>query len=333
MKRNAKEFALLDEQVKQLAAALVEQPITSVYITACGGSLATISPGKYLLDRFTAKVRSSVHNANEFMLDTPVAVDAQSLVIVNSQSGNTTETVTAAKIAQEKGARIVAFSTNIESQLCELADFPIYYYDNPEDPYPLGLSIFPIVYKTIFGIIDALEGSTYSVDLQAALDKIDTIVDTNWAIHEAKAKAFAQLMLPETLIYTAGTGINHDIAYIVSNCLVMESLWLDSSALHGGEFFHGAVEAFDESSAVFALVGLGNNRPTEERVVKFLQRKTEKLVTLDAKSFDWTYVAEWLQPQLAPIILNFIAAKYCDELSYLKGHPISSRRYMGIEKY
>lgn len=330
---NKKEFALLDQQVKAMAEAIKAKSINAVYVTACGGSLATISPAKYLLDRFTAKVKSSVHNANEFVLDTPLAIDEHTLVITNSQSGNTAETVEAARIAKEKGARIVAFSTNLESKLCALADHPIYYYDNPDDPYPLGLSIYPIVYKTVFALIDALEGSDLSTDVQAALDNIDTIVADSWEPHVAKAKAFASMMRDEQVIYTTGAGINHDIAYIVSNCLIMESLWLDSSAIHGGEFFHGALEAFDDRTAVFALLGLQKTRPIEERVVKFLQRKTRKLVTLDAKSFSWDLVAPWLQSHLSPIILNFIAAKYCDELSYLKGHPISSRRYMGIEKY
>lgn len=328
-----KEFSLLEEQVRAMQKDISKKSINQVLFVSCGGSLATISPGTFLLDELSASVTSRAYNANEFLMNTPLGINEQTVVILNSQSGNTAETVASAEKAKALGATLIAFSTNPDSKLCSIANHPIYYYDNPANPYPLGLSIYPIVYKTMFALIDTLEGTKYSSDVQAALDVIDETVAQSYAPHHEKALEFANMMRKEHTIYAIGAGINTCIAYVVSNCLIMESLWLNSSALSAGEFFHGALEAFDEKSAVFAFLGLHATREMEERAVKFLQRKTKKLVVLDAKSFVMDDVAPWFRGFYAPIILNFIAAKYVDELSYLKGHPISSRRYMGMEKY
>lgn len=328
-----KEFSLLEKQVKAIQEDVSKKHINRVLFVSCGGSLATIQPGTFLLDELSDSVFSKAYNSNEFLSAIPRGISEKTLVVLNSQTGNTAETYAAAEKAKELGATLIAFSTNPESKLCALADHPVYYYDNPLDPYPLGLSIYPIVYKTMFALIDTLEGTNYSSDVQAALDSVDEIVAKSYEHHLDRAREFAKRMLNEQVIYTVGGGINTAIAYVVSNCLVMESLWLDSSALAAGEFFHGAVEAFDENSAVFALLGLHATRQMEERVVKFLQRKSNKITTLDANSLFLDSVKPWLKPFFAPIILNFIAAKYIDELSYLKGHPVSSRRYMGVEKY
>ena len=123
------------------------------------------------------------------------------------------------------------------------------------------------------------------------------------------------------------------VGYVLTNCLVMESLWKHSSPLHAGEFFHGAFEAVDDTAAVFALLGLGKTRALEERAVKFLQRKTGKLTVLDAAALDLEAYPGWLRAPVSALVLNRLAALYCDEMSYAMGHPISSRRYMGVEKY
>ena len=84
---------------------------------------------------------------------------------------------------------------------------------------------------------------------------------------------------------------------------------------------------------VLVLLGIGNTRPMEERVVKFLRRKTEKLIVLDAAALDLSAYPAFIRPLAASLVLNRLCAMYIDEMSYVMGHPVSSRRYMGVEKY
>ena len=147
------------------------------------------------------------------------------------------------------------------------------------------------------------------------------------------ARKFAAEYRHEDLIYTITAGLNSCVGYVMTNCLVMESLWKHSSPIHAGEFFHGACEAVDNTTTVLVLMGMGKTRSLEERVVKFLLRKTKKLIVLDANALDMSEYPAYLWEIASTLVLNRLCALYIDEMSYVMGHPVSSRRYMGVEKY
>ena len=296
-------IALVDGQVKAVQQAVAARAVENVYFVACGGSLATLYPGKYILERETAAVSTGAYTAAEFLNDPPARLGEKSLVVLNSQSGGTPETAAAARLATGRGALTAAFTTTPGSALEQAADHIVYYFDDPASPYPAVLTIFPEVYKLTYALLDVWNGTGRLPEVNAAMLRLQDTFD------EACA------------------------GYVLTNCLVMESLWKHSSPLHAGEFFHGAFEAVDDTAAVFALLGLGKTRALEERAVKFLQRKTGKLTVLDAAALDLEAYPGWLRAPVSALVLNRLAALYCDEMSYAMGHPISSRRYMGVEKY
>jgi fructoselysine 6-phosphate deglycase len=325
--------ALVKRQIEGLADAVRGRKIENVYFVSCGGSLATLYPGKYIMERESAKVSTGCYSSNEFLCDPPARLGEKALVVLNSQGGGTRETVAAAEMARKKGALTAAFTTAPGSPIEKTVEYIIYYYDNPADPYPMILSIYPEVYMTVFAVLDALEGSAKLADMEDTLKKLEPAFERIKKQYAAAAREFAQKHRTEPLIYTTAAGLDCSIAYVLTTCLIMESLWLDSSLLHAGEFFHGPFEAVDKETPVFAFLGLGKTRPVEERAVLFLQRVTDKLTVLDAKAFDLGEMIPWTREWVAPLVMNALAAYYCSELAWLKGHPISSRRYMGVEKY
>ena len=48
---HAEKIQLVDSQIQQLVALIKAREIQQVYFVACGGSLATLQPGKYILQR------------------------------------------------------------------------------------------------------------------------------------------------------------------------------------------------------------------------------------------------------------------------------------------
>lgn len=328
-----KELSLNQQQVQAVCQAAAGRSIRSVYCVACGGSLATLYPGKYILERRTDKVEVQSFNAAEFTADPPARLGEGCLVLLNSQSGGTRETVEAARLCAQRGALTVAFTTKPGSAIEQAADCPVYYYDDPLNPYPTVLTVFPTVYKVVFALLDLWNGTELAPSMAESLLRLQDTFDAAMEQHQEAARAFAAAYSKEPLIYSVSAGLDSCVGYVLTNCLVMESLWKHSSPLHAGEFFHGAFEAVDDTTAVFALLGLGGTRLVEERAVKFLQRKTKKLTVLDAKALDLSAYPNWQLPYLAPLVLNRLAAQYCDEMSYVMGHPISSRRYMGVEVY
>lgn len=325
--------SLVREQIQALCAAAAGRDLSTIYVVSCGGSLATLYPIKYLLERETDKVCVESFNAAEFFNDPPRKLGRRTLVILNSQSGGTPETVRAAELAKNKGALTAAYTTVPGSPIEKAVDCPVYYYDDPVHPYPLLLSIFPEVYQTAFALIDALEGTDRLPVMEQAMENLEKVCNREVAAFARQAREFAHKHRTEPIIYTISAGLDSCIAYILTNCSFMESVWKHSSPLNAGELFHGACEAVGRETPVVAFLGLGKYRPVEERAVKFLQRITDQLTVLDASALDLTEIPEELREAVAPLVLHAIASDFCLQLSRLMGHPMSSRRYMGVLKY
>ena len=66
----------------------------------------------------------------------------------------------------------------------------------------------------------------------------------------AEAREFAAARRAEPSIYTVSAGLDRCVAYILTNCSFMESVWRHSSPLHAGELFHGACEAIGRETPV-----------------------------------------------------------------------------------
>lgn len=330
---HTEKIAQMKDQIAALQKGVAECMPKNIYLVGCGGSLATLYPAKYIIERETTKASTNAYSANEFFHDPPARLGAESLVILNSQSGSTKETVAAAKMSQERGAMTIAFTGTIGSTLAEAVDYPVYYYDDPVNPYPAILSIYPEVYLMTAAILDALDGTRHYPEMEQAMDVFEEVGKKIVKEYEAPAREFGLKYRGEPLIYTISSGLDLSSGYVLTNCSFMECIWIHSSPLHAGEFFHGAFEAIDEDTAVFAFLGIGKTRPVEERAVVFLRRHTQKLTVIDAARFDLFALPEWTRPYVATLYLGSVAGAFCGELSRVKGQPMSSRRYMGVEKY
>ena len=262
-------IALVDGQVKAVQQAVAARAVENVYFVACGGSLATLYPGKYILERETAAVSTGAYTAAEFLNDPPARLGEKSLVVLNSQSGGTPETAAAARLATGRGALTAAFTTTPGSALEQAADHIVYYFDDPASPYPAVLTIFPEVYKLTYALLDVWNGTGRLPEVNAAMLRLQDTFDEACAAYRPAARAFGAKYAGEPILYSIAAGLDACVGYVLTNCLVMESLWKHSSPLHAGEFFHGAFEAVDDTVAVFALLGLGKTRALEERAVKF----------------------------------------------------------------
>lgn len=320
------------DTLKKIQNDVRERGIRTLYTVACGGSLATIWPAKYILERESTKLTAGAYSANEFFYDPPARIDANTLVILNSSSGSTPETVNAARLAKERGALVVAFCANIGSALEEQAHYTLYYYENLIDP-PADLAIYPEAYLLTAAVLDAVEGSARLKEMREAIGELNAISEAALIDYAPIAREFALASRNEPLVYTISAGLDRSAGYVLTNCSFMESVWIHSSPLHAGEFFHGAFEAVDEETPVVAFLGLGKVRALEERAVLFLQRITKKLTVIDARNFVLSSIPEWTRPYIAMLVLGRVAGRFCESLCDIKGHPSSSRRYMGVVKY
>ncbi|MDE7413114.1 MAG: glutamine--fructose-6-phosphate transaminase (isomerizing) [Muribaculaceae bacterium] len=101
-----------------------------IVIVACGTSWHAALLGKYLIQDM-CKIPVEVEYASEFRYSNPV-LDEKDIVIAISQSGETADTLAAAKIARKMGAFVFGISNSVGSSIPRETDSGTYIHVGPE---------------------------------------------------------------------------------------------------------------------------------------------------------------------------------------------------------
>lgn len=104
--------------------------IKKIFIVACGTAYHAGIVGKYYLEQL-ARVPVEVDIASEFRYRNPL-VDGNSLTILISQSGETSDTLAALREAKRLGSRTLAVTNVVGSSVSREADQVVYTYAGPE---------------------------------------------------------------------------------------------------------------------------------------------------------------------------------------------------------
>ena len=113
-----------------LCGPILPVAITKVFVVACGSSYHAAMVAKYAIERW-ARLPVDVDIASEFRYREPV-LDAASLVIGVSQSGETIDTLQAMRQAKRAGAKVVVVSNVVDSSMAREADGVLYTRAGPE---------------------------------------------------------------------------------------------------------------------------------------------------------------------------------------------------------
>ena len=227
------------DQINEAVKAVVsKKKINHFYFVACGGSQAFLMPGQYLFDR-EIEIPSSVYSSNEFVHRSPKALGPDSVVITCSHSGNTPETVKAAEVSREKGATTIALSNLVDSPLWKASEYCIHYDWKGVDESDKNKGA---LYRLLFSILNVLNPCKKYQKGIDAVDNLNDIIGNAKVKYADRLKEWGRKYKRETLIYTMASGASYGEAYSFTSCLLMEMQWINSSAIHSGEYFHGPFE-------------------------------------------------------------------------------------------
>lgn len=303
--------------------------VSHVYFVACGGSYAGLYPAKFFLQSEVKNLVIGHYTANEFCHATPKALGKDSIVITQSFSGNTPETVRAAKIAQEAGAASITVTYDAESPLAKNGDYVVTYGQGggaAESGTAKSLSLAA-------EILNQVEGYEHYDKFINSFDKVGEIAKKAKEAVADKAKDFAKKYADEPLIYMMGSGANWGITYSFAICLLQEMQWIQSSAIHSGEYFHGPFEITDKETPFIMLMSTGRTRALDQRALDFLNRFAEKVIVIDNEELG----LKELDPAIAEYFNIFVTSDVLDvyytELSIERKHPRTVRRYMWKLQY
>lgn len=314
--------------IEKALTEIVERGVDSVYLVGCGGSLAVMSPIKYILD-VNSRLPVYEYNASEFFNLKPCKFSSKSLVITSSYTGTTKETVEAAEYAKEVGASVIAFVGKLDSPLGTLAD---YAFAN-DGVAGVTDSKLIMLYQIVFNLIRLVDGYSRYDEMMAALATLPESLPAIKEAAEERAQRFARIFAEEEFIITLGAGACYGEAYSFACCILEEMQWIHAQPMHAGEFFHGTFEIVTGKTPLLILQGEDRSRPLIDRLNIFAEKYTNKVEIIDTKHYTLPGVADDLRGFLSPLVISAVLSRYSENLAAFREHPLSTRRYMFKVQY
>lgn len=311
--------------------AIEGKKINSVVFVGCGGSFADLYPARYLMDHSSKHLRIGQYTSNEFVYDTPAYVGENSLVIACSHAGKTPETVEAARVGVKLGATAIAVAFEDNSPLVEAATNCVLYewgidrdYRNDKKVCILSIAAY---------VLAAVENWSGIKDFEQSVNMINDVVANAHKLMDQNGSAFVEQFKDEKYIYVVGSGPSYMSAYSYSICILMEMQWINSAAIHAGEYFHGPFEITDENTSFIILMGDGPTRTLDERALTFMKRFTKKIFVVDVKAMETKVIPESVRDFFSPVIIDSVMRSYSEKLATARNHPLTERRYMWKLEY
>lgn len=320
------------EEINNVLQAMQGRTFDTIYLVACGGSMAALAPMEYFFDIET-NIPTKVYTSNEFVHRIPARIDSNALVITRSHSGTTPETVEATKLARDKGAFTVAISMDSDSPLCQAAEkYVTYTYDKNVkfDRYEGDSAVF---YRFVVSLLHWFTGDEKYSKVLRDLENIDTILNKNEKKFIEEAKKFGSKNKRKDIIYTMGSGVYYPEMYAWTSCLMMEMQWVNSNAIHSGEYFHGPFEITDYDVPFLIVRSNLETKPLDDRAISFAQKYSNEVYVIDTNDFEFMDAEEFSKRFISPIISTRILREYAEQLADHRGHPLSVRRYMWRMEY
>jgi len=226
-----------------------------IVMVACGTAYYAGCVGKYLIESLV-RIPVECDLASEFRYRSPL-VDANTLVIAISQSGETADTLAAVKEARKRGAKVLGIVNAKESSLTREVDGLVYIHAGPEigvastKAYIAMLTALTLL-ALMLGKIRSVLTSEYVKDkireLKVLPQQIERVLDRKETIRD-----IAAAYLDARSFLYLGRGFNYPTA-LEGALKLKEISYIHAEAYAAGEMKHGPIALIDHEMPVMAIV-------------------------------------------------------------------------------
>ncbi|MDR2615063.1 MAG: glutamine--fructose-6-phosphate transaminase (isomerizing) [Oscillospiraceae bacterium] len=232
--------------------------VSKIYIVGCGTASYVGSVAKYNFEKY-AKIPAESVVASEFRYSSPI-IDARTLVICISQSGETADTKAAMREAKRLGAKVLSIVNVIGSDIARESDWALYTWAGPEicvastKAYSTQLALTYLLTLYFADKRGAISAGEYA----AVMDEIACLPE----------KMASVLQDRETLQYLASIyfnnediffiGRNIDYALSLEGALKLNEIsYIHSEAYAAGELKHGPIALVIDGTLVVVVATYG----------------------------------------------------------------------------
>ncbi len=261
-RKNLTNQIALIEKGAAYAEEITKDGYSNIFFIAVGGTMAMMLHFAEIAKQKT-KIPVYVQHAGEIVLTGHSQLTKESLVIMGSKSGDTKETVAAAKWCKEQGIRIASMVIDKESPLGKLSDYylPLVVFKGVEYEY---LSMFGLFY----GLLKCNGDFDEYDEFMEQLKKLpDALVEAHTKFDPIAAEIAKKYHARDYMMWVGGGELWGEV-YLFSMCVLEEMQWLKTKSVTSAEFFHGTLELVEKDTCVFLVKGTGACRKLDDRAQK-----------------------------------------------------------------
>ena len=239
-------LTLTDEYIKD---------IDKIIITACGTAYHSGLIAKYAIEHWT-RVPCEVELASEFRYRDPI-LDAKTLVIAISQSGETMDTLMAMRYAREQGAKVLAICNSNGSTIPRESDAVIYTIAGPEVAVAstkafltqiVACYLFAMYLAQVRGTGYGESSAQIALELKNMSANVDLVLDTTAGVRE-----LANKLVDAKSVLFIGRSVGFPVA--LEGALKLKELaYMHAEGFAAGELKHGPIALLEDGLPVFVVV-------------------------------------------------------------------------------
>ena len=230
--------------------------ISRIVVIACGTAAYAGLVGKYALEQWT-RIPVDVELAHEFRYRDPV-IDASTLVVSISQSGETMDTLMAVKYARERGAKTLSICNTQGATIPRESDAIVYTHAGPEVAVAstkafvaqiTALYLLALHIGRVRGALGATEAAQQVLELEAIPEKIAQILERE----QPRIEQLAHWMADTRSVLFLGRHVGYPIA--LEGALKLKELaYIHAEGFAAGELKHGPIALIEPGQPVFVIV-------------------------------------------------------------------------------
>jgi glucosamine--fructose-6-phosphate aminotransferase (isomerizing) len=246
--------------------------LKKITVIACGTAYHAGMVAKYAIEKW-AKIPVEVEIASEFRYRDPI-IDAGTLVIAISQSGETMDTLMAVRHAKAAGGRVLAICNTNSSTIPRESDAVLYTHAGPEIAVASTKALLTqMVAVYLIGLhLAQVNGSLSDTEVEGLYNellelpgKIEQILETVEPLR-ALTRSFAE----NNIVLFLGRNIGYPVA--LEGALKLKELaYIHAEGFAGGELKHGPIALIDQGTPVIAILPAGHEHALDEKMLSNIQ--------------------------------------------------------------
>ncbi len=319
---NGQKAAQVIPQVEKMVDEICNNGYKNIFFVGIGGTV-TYEWQMETMVKSMCTLPLYVENAADFLAMGNKNFTKDSIMVIESVSGDTIEIVEAVEYAHSQGVKVLGYIEKADSPLAESVDYLVH---NEGGGFYYWYAVTFRFMKNA-GMFDKYD------DFMSNLKKMPELLADVHEQADAPAIAYVEKYKDAPLQYLIGAGNLWGAAYSYGMCIMEEMQWMKTKSVTAADFFHGTLEVIDRHSVVMLFKSEDASRKLSERAENFLNTICENVIIFDTKVNELPGISEEYRGILSPIVLSAMMRRVSLNLENQRKHPLEIRRYYRRLKY